>query len=119
MKAKSIAFVLDRLCDMVPSGHLLAAMDPAALLQTACDELHALRLTVSAWAAWRSDLDLDVHATEQALYDAAEMWIGGCGPEPGELICEVGCPCCGAGLTITYGDDVGEYGVLATGPGGK
>jgi hypothetical protein len=41
----------DRLCDMVPSGHLLAAMGPAALLQTACDELHALRLTVSAWAA--------------------------------------------------------------------
>jgi hypothetical protein len=92
-------------------------MDPAALLQTACDELHALRLTVSAWAAWRSDLDLDVHATEQALYDAAEMWIGG--PGPGELIVELHCPCCGAELKITYGDCDGEYGILGTGPGGK
>lgn len=36
------------------------------------------------------------------------------GPEPGELIAEVNCPICGAGLTVEHGDDEGEIGVLAS-----
>jgi hypothetical protein len=103
---------------MIPNGRLLAATDPATILLTTCDELHALRKTVSAWAAWRGDLDLDVHAPEQALYDAAETWIGGPGSESGELICELHCPCCAAGLEITYGDVAGEYGIIGSNPGG-
>jgi hypothetical protein len=34
--------------------------------------------------------------------------------EPGELIAEVHCPCCGAELRVEYGDDEGEIGVVGT-----
>ncbi|MCK9358067.1 MAG: hypothetical protein M0R22_13130 [Dehalococcoidia bacterium] len=34
------------------------------------------------------------------------------GHEPGEVIAEVHCPCCGASLSVQYGDDPGEIGVV-------
>ena len=34
--------------------------------------------------------------------------------EPGEPICEITCPCCGASLDVTHGDDSGEVSVVGT-----
>jgi len=34
--------------------------------------------------------------------------------EPGELIKKTHCPCCGASLSIEYGDDDGEICVIGT-----
>lgn len=36
------------------------------------------------------------------------------GPEPGDPIVECHCPCCGAGIEITHGDDEGEISVVGT-----
>lgn len=42
----------------------------------------------------------------------AELAEANAMPEPGQLICETGCPCCGAKLTVEYGDDEGETAVI-------
>lgn len=36
------------------------------------------------------------------------------GPEPGEPIVKVDCPCCGAALEIEHGDEPGEIAVIGT-----
>ena len=36
------------------------------------------------------------------------------GPEPGEPIAEVHCPCCGAHLEVEHGDDEGDVAVVGT-----
>lgn len=46
-----------------------------------------------------------IEALETALNDMVE---------PGEFIGAMPCPCCGAALDITYGDDPGEIAVVAT-----
>lgn len=34
--------------------------------------------------------------------------------EPGQMICECHCPCCGADLEIMHGDEIGQVGVVGS-----
>lgn len=44
---------IDRLAGMLDCGHLLAATDPATMLDTVTAELRDLRRAVANWVAWR------------------------------------------------------------------
>lgn len=37
-----------------------------------------------------------------------------CEIQPGDPICNINCPCCGASLEVTHGDDEGEIAVIGS-----
>lgn len=108
-----------RMLETFPPRHLMddrtldAMREMAAYLQLEAYQRGELTLRDPLkWAAKRAEalrrLKEMPPITESVLAAPLEETEDDDGHEPGEVIVELHCPCCGAALSIEYGDEPGE-----------